>query len=249
MRHGLLSFLHAWLTAEPADELRPPAALWRDPADELGAVGLLWLPGPPDDALGAQKCASALSGDDLVLAVKDVQKLGWLLKNGASPNDCSSNGVWTPLTLACRFDQLDAALLLLKCGANPNHCSPNGQLPLAVAAEHALPECSRLLLKYGASADLACPAHSGKSANEIVRRHGYSDVNSLVREGDRIRRYTHLLRHTHLVNACCRVLLDIYVEVTHRPNNQGCLSAQSHFDTCRLMALNINSRASSHTRV
>ena len=171
------------------------------------------------------------SGDELVLAVSDsdIAELNRLLDMGHSPNACSSNGVWTALSLACRHDRVEVVRLLLRRGAHANHVSPNGQLPLAIAASHALADCAAALLAHGASPDLCCPAHGGATPNELAQQFGFPDLRALIREGVRCHRLARLRHHTRIVNGCCRVLLMLYNEVAYRPGNQGFLRAQAEF--------------------
>ena len=191
------------------------------------------LPNEEDGASSSRLQAARLvaAGDELVLAVNDgaAAELVRLLANGASPNACTSNGVWTPLSLACKSRQPGLVSLLLCHGADPNHCSPNGGLPLAIAVHHAVADCARVLLQHGACPWTICPIH-GQSAHELAKAGGYDDLDRMLAEDNRRRRRARLRRHAQVVDACCRALLVMYNEVAFRPGNRGYLLAQAEFE-------------------
>ena len=207
---------------------RPLCALFRS----LHAWAHL-VPANDDGGTGTSLQAARLvaAGDELVLAVNDgsAAECARLIANGASPNACSSNGVWTPLSLACKSGQLEMVRLLLARGADPNHCSPNGSLPLAITAHQALAECAQLLLEHGASPLAVCPRF-GQSADELAETQGCAGLERMIAEHTRQRRRARLRRHARVVDECCRALLVLYNEVAYRPGNRGFLLAQAEFE-------------------
>ena len=69
-----------------------------------------------------------------------IEKIEFLLENGADPNASAESTGWTPLHMASRFsggaDSLEVIELLLKNGAYPNASANDGWTPLHLASRN-----------------------------------------------------------------------------------------------------------------
>src|SRR3989339_280336 len=100
---------------------------------------------------------SASAGELFDLIAKgDSKQVEEFLENGGKQeiNTPITNNwapQWTPLYLACNFNNLGIVEILLKNGANPNTLSNGGQTPLFRACCYENLPIIEILLKYGAN--------------------------------------------------------------------------------------------------
>src|SRR3989339_225076 len=110
---------------------------------------------------------SASAGELFDLIAKgDSKQVEEFLENGGKQeiNTPITNNwapQWTPLYLACNFNNLGIVEILLKNGANPNTLSNGGKTPLYIACCYESLPMIELLLKYGADATLT--SNNGES--------------------------------------------------------------------------------------
>nr|WP_217352787.1 ankyrin repeat domain-containing protein [Sphingomonas sp. ID1715] len=136
------------------------------------AIELLNKGGPtlidtPDGATGERAIHMAVKDRDLAW-------VGFLMQKGARV-DLKDNDGNTPLMVAARVSNLDAARLLLAKGAQINATNRLGETPLIIAVQKRDVAMTRLLLTEGADPakrDLA----SGMSARDYAVRDGRSEM-------------------------------------------------------------------------
>lgn len=110
----------------------------------------------------------------IVVKERDMSWLGFLIQKGARI-DLKDNQGNTPLMVAARIGNVDAARLLIARGANLNASNSLGETPLIMAVQRRDSAMTRLLLTQGAD-----PARrdttSGMSARDYAVRDGRSDA-------------------------------------------------------------------------
>lgn len=113
-------------------------------------------------------------GVHLVVKERDLSWLGFLIQKGARV-DLKDNQGNTPLMLAARLGNIDAARLLISRGAQINAANGLGETPLIMAVQRRDLAMTRLLLTQGADPakrDIA----SGMSARDYAVRDGRSEA-------------------------------------------------------------------------
>lgn len=113
-------------------------------------------------------------GVHIVVKERDMSWLAFLIQKGARIDLKDGQGN-TPLMLAARLGNLDAARLLIARGAQINAANSLGETPLIMAVQRRDVAMTRLLLTQGADAtkrDIA----SGMSARDYAVRDGRSEA-------------------------------------------------------------------------
>lgn len=104
----------------------------------------------------------------------------YLLRNGADPNICASNGFNVyPLHSACINDHFSMAKLLCDYGASVNVAQIAGLSPLHISAEFGNIELIILLLEQGAKTDLRM--EGGKLPADLAQEKGYNEIAEILR--------------------------------------------------------------------
>jgi ankyrin repeat protein len=84
----------------------------------------------------------------------------------------------TPLFVAIRYNQKDAAALFLEKGANPNTYNNKGDTPLLCAMKKKSPECTILLLEKGADTNIG----DNNLENRLVEFYGATPDDEKIEE-------------------------------------------------------------------
>jgi uncharacterized protein len=113
-------------------------------------------------------------GVHIVVRERDMSWLGFLIQNGARI-DLKDNQGNTPLMIAARIGNVDAARLLIARGANLNSTNSLGETPLIMAVQRRDPAMTRLLLTQGADPSRR-DTTSGLSARDYAVRDGRSEA-------------------------------------------------------------------------
>lgn len=92
--------------------------------------------------------------------------------------DTENNDGETPLFVAIKHDQKDAAAILLKNGADPNRCNKEGETPLEYTIINELPKCAILLLEKDANTNIG--KHNLES--DLVAFYGESPSDEKIKE-------------------------------------------------------------------
>ena len=126
--------------------------------------------------------ARDLKGDTgLVVALqrKDPNWVGFLLREGADPNQATSKGE-TPLTTAARVGFVDAAQWLIDLGAKVNGANRMGETPLIIAVQLRDTAMVRYLMARGADPKKT-DSVAGLSALDYAKRDNRSrDILALL---------------------------------------------------------------------
>lgn len=136
-------------------------------ATDLLGKGSPTLIDTPDSSTGER-------GMHIVVKERDMSWLAFLVQKGARIDLKDGQGN-TPLMLASRIGNLDAARLLISRGAQINAANSLGETPLIMAVQRRDLAMTRLLLTQGADAakrDIA----SGMSARDYAVRDGRSEA-------------------------------------------------------------------------
>jgi len=104
----------------------------------------------------------------IVTRAREVNWVGFLLKNGADPNTGDAQGD-TPLIIAARIGFDTAADYMIRFGAKVDTTNRRGETALMVAVQQRRPDIVELLLKAGADPDKTDHA-AGLSAREYAKR-------------------------------------------------------------------------------
>lgn len=110
----------------------------------------------------------------IVVKERDMSWLGFLIQKGARI-DLKDNQGNTPLMVAARIGNVDAARLLIARGANLNAANSLGETPLIMAVQRRDSPMTRLLLTQGADPSRR-DTTSGMSARDYAVRDGRSDA-------------------------------------------------------------------------
>ena len=110
----------------------------------------------------------------IVVRERDLNWVGFLIQKGARV-DLKDNQGNTPLMVAARIGNLEAARLLLAKGAQLNASNSTGETPLIMAVQRRDVPMTRLLLTEGADPAKTDTA-SGMSARDYAVRDGRSDA-------------------------------------------------------------------------
>jgi uncharacterized protein len=113
-------------------------------------------------------------GVHIVVRERDMSWLGFLIQKGARI-DLKDNQGNTPLMIAARIGNVDAARLLIARGANLNSTNSLGETPLIMAVQRRDPAMTRLLLTQGADPSRR-DTTSGLSARDYAVRDGRSEA-------------------------------------------------------------------------
>jgi len=136
-------------------------------ATDLLGKGSPTLIDTPDGTTGER-------GIHIVVKERDMSWLAFLIQKGARIDLKDGQGN-TPLMLAARLGNLDAARLLIARGAQINAANSLGETPLIMSVQRRDVAMTRLLLTQGADAakrDIA----SGMSARDYAVRDGRSEA-------------------------------------------------------------------------
>jgi ankyrin repeat protein len=104
----------------------------------------------------------------IVTRAREVNWVGFLLKNGADPNTGDAQGD-TPLIIAARIGFETAADFMIRFGAKVDTANRRGETALIVAVQQRRPDIVELLLKAGADPDKTDHA-AGFSARDYAKR-------------------------------------------------------------------------------
>jgi ankyrin repeat protein len=104
----------------------------------------------------------------IVTRKREIDWVGFLLKNGADPNVGDAQGD-TPLILAARIGFDQAAGYMVQFGAKVDTPNRRGETALIVATQQRRPDIVELLLKAGADPDKTDHA-AGYSARDYAKR-------------------------------------------------------------------------------
>ena len=176
-----MTFRHAFLSLALLAAATPALAQFSDSYNFLKAVrdrdgakatdllgkGSPTLIDTPDGTTGER-------GIHIVVKERDMSWLGFLVQKGARIDLKDGQGN-TPLMLAARVGNLDAARLLIARGAQINAANGLGETPLIMSVQRRDIAMTRLLLTQGADAakrDIA----SGMSARDYAVRDGRSEA-------------------------------------------------------------------------
>ena len=99
---------------------------------------------------------------------RDTEWSGYLLQQGADPNQSLKNGD-TPLIVSARMGLQDVTGWLLQLGARVDDSNRMGETALIVAVQHRQAPIVRLLLEAGADPDRS-DAAAGYSARDYAKR-------------------------------------------------------------------------------
>lgn len=135
-------------------------------ATDLLGKGSPTLIDTPDLATGER-------GVHIVVKERDMSWLGFLIQKGARIDLKDSQGN-TPLMIAARVGNVDAARLLIAHGAQINAANGTGETPLIMAVQRRDLAMVRLLLTQGADPAKRDTA-SGMSARDYAVRDGRSE--------------------------------------------------------------------------
>lgn len=136
------------------------------------ATDLLSKGGP--NLIDTQDPASGERGLHIVVRERDMTWLGFLMGRGARI-DLKDNMGNTPLMVAARIGNVDAARLLLSRNAQVNATNGVGETPLIMAVQQRDLVMTRLLLAQGADPARRDTA-SGMTARDYAVRDGRSDT-------------------------------------------------------------------------
>lgn len=124
--------------------------------------------------IDTQDLATGERGLHIVVRERDMTWLGFLMGRGARI-DLKDNQGNTPLMVAARIGNVDAARLLLSRGAQINATNATGETPLIMAVQQRDLVMTRLLLAQGADPAKRDTA-SGMTARDYAARDGRSDA-------------------------------------------------------------------------
>lgn len=120
------------------------------------------------------------TGLGLACLFNHISVAEYLLRNGANPNICATNGFEVyPLHSACINDNYKIAKLLVDYGASVNVAQSAGLSPLHISAEFGNIELIILLLEQGAKTDLRM--EGGKLPADLAEEKGFNEIAQILR--------------------------------------------------------------------
>lgn len=182
-RRALLLFLLAALAAPAVAQFSDSYNFLKAVRERDGAKAqeLLGKGGPT--LVDTQDGNTGERGVHIVVKERDMSWLGFLIQKGARIEVKDNQGN-TPLMVAARIGNVDAARLLIARGGNLNAANSLGETPLIMSVQRRDTAMTRLLLTQGAD-----PAKrditSGMSARDYAVRDGRSDA--IIRLMDEIK--------------------------------------------------------------
>jgi uncharacterized protein len=173
-RRALLPILLAALATPAAAQFSDSYNFLKAVRDRNGAEAQKLLGKGSPTLIDTQDGSTGERGVHIVVRERDMSWLGFLIQKGARI-DLKDNQGNTPLMVAARIGNVDAARLLIARGANLNAANSLGETPLIMAVQRRDPAMTRLLLTQGADPSRR-DTTSGMSARDYAVRDGRSEA-------------------------------------------------------------------------
>jgi uncharacterized protein len=173
-RRALLPILLAALATPAAAQFSDSYNFLKAVRDRNGAEAQKLLGKGSPTLIDTQDGNTGERGIHIVVRERDMSWLGFLIQKGARI-DVKDNQGNTPLIVAARIGNVDAARLLIARGANLNAANSLGETPLIMAVQRRDPAMTRLLLTQGADPSRR-DTTSGMSARDYAVRDGRSEA-------------------------------------------------------------------------